>query len=63
MDITLLVALEGGGVTKRGMTGVFIFFEVVYLSAADEEIEFIRRLFCLFVGGFFVRSQGLGGSA
>lgn len=46
MDISLLVALEGGAVKKCAMTDMFVLSEALYFSAADEEMLIMRRLFC-----------------
>lgn len=34
MDVTLLVAVEGEGVTKCGVIDLVVFIEVLHLSAA-----------------------------
>lgn len=44
-DIALLFALERRGVTKSGMSDIFVFFEIFYLSVAGEKKKLIGRLF------------------
>lgn len=46
IDETLSVALEGGDVTKCGMTELVVFFETLYFSTAGEKMWFIRCVFC-----------------
>lgn len=41
MEITLLVALEGGGFNKCGTTDLCVSCKALYFSAASEETQFI----------------------
>lgn len=50
MGTILLVALEGKGVKKCGLTDVLFFFEAFRLLAAGGELGLIRRVFCCLCG-------------
>lgn len=61
MGTNLLVAVEGGGVKKCGLTDVFVFLEVLYFWDASVEMWLIRRVSGFLWVEFVCPVGGLGG--
>lgn len=51
MGASSLVALEEGGAKKCGLIEFFVFFQLLYFSAAAREMWLIRRVLCCMGGG------------
>lgn len=52
LGISSLVVSEEGGVKKCGVAEVFVFFEVLNLSAESREKRYITHVFCCFWAEF-----------